>query len=180
MRLVSRDALRDRLENEMIPEDTQIASYILRSAYNDCRDEGTEPASREMYGALTEKERAMGFKRGPITDPRVIWDKDTDKWRSDLILDIKDTGAQTSSKFHEDALYFEECWEKIEDIIKKKKPHSWKRYVSVLRLKAEGARVKDIAEAEKLTPYRAASILSQSRRFVKNANKMQLLSFLYY
>jgi len=179
LRLIRRDALRERLMDGQSIEDTQLSSYILRSAYNDCRDEGTEPTSRELYGALTERERRNGIKRGPVTDPRVIWKRDSDKWDTAMIVEIRDTEGSGTNEAVIDAIYFEECWQKIEAIIKAKKPHAWKRYLAVLKLRAEGARVKEIAEIEKVSPYRAASIISEVRRVVREAKDGDLLNFLY-
>lgn len=179
LRLIRRDALRERLMDGQPIEDTQLSSYILRSAYNDCRNEGTEPTSRELYGALTERERRNGIKRGPVTDPRAIWKRDSDKWDTAMIAEIRDTEGPGTSEAIIDTIYFEECWQRIEAIIKAKKPHAWKRYLAVLKLRAEGVRVKEIAEIEKVSPYRAASIISEVRRVVREADDEGLLNFLY-
>lgn len=178
MRLISRDALRERLMSGQAVEDTQLSNYILRSAYNDCRDEGTEPTSREMYGALTEKERATGVKRGPVADSRVIWAKNSDRWDTATITEIKDTGSPMSTEAVQDAIYFEECWEKIEAIVREKKPHAWRRYVQVLKQRVEAFRVKEIAEGENVSPYRAASIIAEARRVVREAEEEGKLDFI--
>jgi len=177
-RLMHRDALRDRILSGMTIEDTQLSSYILRSAFNDCRDEGTEPTSREMYGALTDKERSSGTKRGPISDSRVIWAKDSDRWDASSISEIWDADGSYTQEATIDQIYFDECWGKIEAIVKAKKPHAWERYINILKMKAEGARVKDIAEAEKVSPNRAASIISEARRVIREASDENLLGFI--
>lgn len=179
-RLISRDALRERLLTGQIVEDTQLSSYILRSAYNDCRDEGTEPTSREMYGALTEKERALGVKRGPISDPRAVWTKDSDRRDTATISAIRDTEGHATREAIEDTIYFDECWREVEKLFQAKKPQMWRQYVDILKMCAESSktRVNDIAEAKGVTTYRAAAMLSEARRLVKSSRKINLRKFI--
>ena len=58
-RIIRRDALRKRIEEGKSISYSHLATFAVRSAYTDIRDSGTNPVTREMFHARTEKERAI-------------------------------------------------------------------------------------------------------------------------
>ena len=133
-----------------------------------------------MYGALTEKERATGVKRGPILDSRVSWQKNSDRHDTSTIAHIRDTESHGTREAIQDSIYFDECWREVEKIFKARRPQVWQQYVGILKMCAEGSktRIKDIAEAEGITPVKAAALLTEARKVLKAARKTNLRKFI--
>lgn len=171
MRLVKRDALRTRILEGMPITDEQLATYAVRGAYNDARNSGTDPVSREMYGARTERERAKGKKTGPISDNRLVWGRDEDSGEPYTWIDIADTGSSMSAEAMEDQLQLNDIMSVVVDHFKAKKPHAWARYVNVLNMKAVGSSLREIAAAENVGLFRAASMTAEMRRRLRDALK---------
>lgn len=176
-RLISRDSLRTRiLAGKNIP-DSLLATYAVRAGFTDIRDMGTNPVTREMFGARTERERAKGITISEtITDPRVIWGKDSDS-RSEIIDVAADPSSFGSIQNLIEWEDFQKCMADIEEVIRERKPRAGDRYMEVLRMKFSGFTVPEIAAEEGVTPFRAASIIAEARRCLKKARKEQALLF---
>ena len=56
---IKRDSLRDRIFSGIPISDCRIVGFIVNSAYNDCRNSGTNPVARALVGARTERERGQ-------------------------------------------------------------------------------------------------------------------------
>jgi len=170
LRLVQRDSLRERLLSGRLVPDTLLASYVVRSGYTDIRKMGTEPVCRELYGAKTEREREKGLKRNPLTDPRLVWGPGSGSDESLTVTDIEDTVSLDPAQKVMDEVDFEVIWADVEEAVKSRKPKAWARYLGVIKMRLDGWPVKEIAEAEGVSPYRAASIMAEARRCVRDAH----------
>lgn len=162
MRLIARDSLRDRLAAGHKITDQQIAMFAVRAGYTDIRDSGTNPVNRELFGARTEREREKGVVTMPITDPRIVWASPDSGEAPGTWIDIADTAAN-----QEDAVQFSQIWKRLEDTIRKHKPNVANRYLGILHAKVEGNTVKDIAEDENVSDFRATAMMSEIRRVLR-------------
>lgn len=161
-RLVRRDSLRDRLAAGHHITDQQIAMFAVRAGYTDIRDSGTDPVSREMVGARTEREREKGVVTQPITDPRVVWASPDSGEAPGTWVDIADNAPN-----QEDDMQFIQVWERLKDTIRKHKPNAADRYIGILRAKMEGNTVGDIANGEDVSNFRATSMMVEIRRVLR-------------
>lgn len=143
MRLIHRDALRERVVSGQNITDTHIATYVVRSAINDCRDAATEPLTRELYGARTAKERIEGQAAVSSADPsKVTWDADEGCWD-----DIVDPTPATAI---EDKMEFTEIWGALEKIVKQKYPKNWKQHMRFIKLRSEERTIQETATRMRL------------------------------
>lgn len=161
-RLIRRDSLRERLAAGHTITDQQIAMFAVRAGYTDIRDSGTDPVAREMFGARTEREREKGVVTNPITDPRVVWASPDSGEAPGTWVDIADNVAN-----QEDEMQFAQIWSRLEDTIRKHKPHAADRYIGILRAKVDGNTVNDIANDEAVSNFRANSMMSEIRRVLR-------------
>ena len=69
----------------------------------------------------------------------------------------------------DDWVQFDGIMEQIEDIVRRKKPKAWMRYVGIIRMRVSGFTVKEIAKEEGVSHHRAASIVAEARRCMKEA-----------
>jgi len=161
-RMISRDSLANRLEEGGVISDHALAMFAVRAGFTDIRDSATDPVCRELYGARTEKERDNGVVLPPSTDKRVTWS--TDEGESSVWLTIADDAAGP-----EDIVTFQRMWERLENTIRVKKPHVSERYINILRMRINGCTMKDIAEKENVSPFRAAALMAEVRRVLKSA-----------
>jgi len=133
MRLVQRDSLRERILSGMRIPDGQIASYAVRSAFNDCRDSGTEPVARAMCGARTERERDRDVNvYAPVTT-RLAWRRaevGADEFDD---FDVVDTTPGSL-----DVLSFNEIMDGLESIAHANHPDAALEIVEIFRTRAEG------------------------------------------
>lgn len=176
VRLISRDSLRERiLAGKTIP-DSLLATYVIRSSFTDIRDMATNPITREMFGARTERERKTGTSPGPIKDPRIIWTKDADGLATigDIAGDPLGVGGVQDLDEWEDFQKYMSC---VEKILKKKKPRASDRYLGILRMRVSGFTISEIAEEEGVTTYRAASMVAEARRCLRDARQKGALLF---
>jgi hypothetical protein len=162
LRLISRDSLAKRLADGYTITNAQVALFAVRAGYTDIRDSGTDPVCREMYGARTEREREKGVVTMPITDPRIVWAQPDDE-NAGTWVDIADNDTN-----QEDVLNFADIWQRLEDTIRKHKPNAADRYIEILRAKAQGSSINDIADTEDVSPFRAASMMAEIRRVLRS------------
>lgn len=175
LRLISRDALKKKLAAGEVITNEKLAFYAMNAGITDIRNDGTEPVSRELYGARTERERKQNIVMGPANDDRVVW-QDSEGEKSGAWLDLADTDSSMSAESTTSQLQFNSIWAQVQEAVRKKKPHAGDRYVNVLRLKASGLTVKEIAESEGVSPFRAASLMAEARRVVREASAEGLIS----
>ena len=166
VRLIHRDSLRERILQGRGFPDTLIASYMVRSGYSDIRKMGVEPVCREMYGARTEREVVNKIEMGELTDSRIIWGDDGfgDLQPQGLLDNTIDSLQEVN-----DHIDFEILWAEVEEAVRIRKPKAWPRYLGIIKMRASGWTVSEIAEAESVSIYRAASIMSEARRCLKGA-----------
>jgi len=191
MKLIQRDALRERILRGKNITDSHLATYAVRSGFTDIRRDGTEPVCREMYGAQTERERAKLreerarrqeenkdlYEARPSTSiasgRRVTWDKDDKDWKT--IADVEDTQAVDGDEAMAKRA-FDDLWERIEVVVRYKKPNAWKRYMTILRMVSNGWSVKEIAHAEGVSRNRAATLVAQARKCVREGRNSDMLA----
>lgn len=187
VRLIQRDGLRKKLEaGEKIHYST-IATYAVNSAFTDIRDFGTDPVTREGYGARTPKERqaisewvekkAKGDHEPSVGFSHVSSDAVSYSARDDhegidpSLFDVVDEPEHPV-----DRLNFEKVWTRLEDALKASKPNAWERYVGILKMQIlEDLPVKEIARREQVSPHRAATMLQEARRAVRDIGRSALL-----
>lgn len=176
MRLISRDALRGRIEaGEEIPND-KLAYFAVNAGFTDARNAGTDPVCREFYGARTERERKQHILVGPINDARVIRDiRDTEGLDAGSWADIEDVGSSMTADSTESMIQFKAIWSRVQRLVRVRKPHTGERYIQILRLKASGHTVKEIAQIQGVSTFRAASLMSEARRVVREARDRNTL-----
>ena len=177
LRLIRRDSLRKHLESGRKVTYTHIASYAVNSAFTDIRDAGTEPVTREMLGARTEKERRdlaafLKLKEEEDEGTRVgVLSKGIQIGESGDLVEVLDNRPMVSDILA-DRMCFEKVWHRLEKVMQVEKPHAWARYAGILRMQIlEGLSVKEIATVEKVSPHRAATMLQEARRAVRTASR---------
>ena len=187
-RLISRDSLRERLlENQGIP-DSLLATYTVRAAYTDIRDSGTEPVTREYFGARTERERATGTNKGLSVNPQAIWsrgpasqsvlwaeDPSGQKVLGDVVVHPRSFGGESVA---EEWLSFEDCMSQIEGLLRAKRTCVKDRYLEILRLQATGHSIHEIAAQTGLTNSHASAILTAIRQHLRNGYQRGALTAL--
>lgn len=164
-KLVRRNALKGRLDAGLAIPDHHIASWAIRSAIGDIRNDGTEPVAREMMGARTERERTKGIVLGDMTDNRLIWDKDEDgEVMGGTWADIEDTESPLTAQATEDSIYFGDVWGQLNGLMREVRTDAQgERYMKILQYKAAGMTYKEIAEKEGVTPHRATSLVAEAK-----------------
>lgn len=174
VKLVARDALAGRIAAGEPVKNHHIASWAVRSAYGDIRNDGTEPICRELYGARTERERKIAKAEALVpvsSDTRLVRSKsedDTVEW-----TDIADTDSQLSAGALEDAIQFEQVWGQIESLIHSKRSQLGEQHLSVLALKASGMSVKEIADDQGMSVFRATSLVAEARKAVQRTLRQE-------
>ncbi len=168
LHLIARDSLRERILSGRPIPDTLLATYAVRAGFNDIRDMGTNPVTREMFGARTERERAKGIVTTPISDSRVVWSKkDSD---SAVIVDVAaDPWANGATRNVDEWKDFQKYMANVEEVIRLKKPQAGTRYLGILRMKLSGFTTSEIATEEGISVVRAASMIAEARRCLKEA-----------
>jgi len=172
LRLIRRDSLRERiLAGKKIPN-SLLATYAVRAGYTDIRDEGKDPVARELYGARTQTEIQKGvLAKSPVGNNHVVWQKE--EGHAAEMLDI--SCSEDPLHVTEDWMQFEGVMEQVEDLVRHKKPKAWMRYVGIIRMRVCGFTIRDIASEEGVSTHRAASIVAEARRVVKEATTSQEL-----
>lgn len=154
LRLIRRDALRKKIENrEPIPY-SLVASYAVRSAFVDFRNDGTEPVCREQNGARTEKEvrtlRARGENPQQVTSRR-------SQSSQTILASLADPLDQASSV--EESIWFGQFWARFEGIIRDRFPTEAELYMKVLQARFEEDSVPTIAGRMGVNERRVRAIL---------------------
>jgi len=169
-KLVSRDALKSRLEAGSPILDHHIAQWAVHSAYADIRNDGTNPVAREMSGARTERERTKRIPISELNDPRIVWAKGKGQNSGTAqIADIEDRGGSLSASATEDTIQFAQMWSQVEQVVRSKVPGHADLYMTALRHRADGMTVSEIAEAENLTVSRAATLVREARHLARKS-----------
>lgn len=158
MRAIRRDSFAKVLSTGKSLPYSKVISYCVNSGRTDVRNMGTDPVCRTLYGAQTEKER----RDRPVcaVEPPKEKEKDTD---GNMI--------SGSTVLDEESLDFERIWKRVEESIEERKPGAWQRYAGLLLMQYEGYSRKEIAQAEGVTPNRAASMMAESRRLMRAARR---------
>ena len=176
MRLISRDALASRILSKTNIPHSWVATCAVRSAFTDARGDGTNPVTREFYGARTERERRKLKEQQPVetvpvcTDPRTrgTWtSSDSDQ----VMLEIMDSEGLGPATEVEWRLDFERTWSRITEAMQEQKPKAWERYLSLLEMKLRGKSTKQIASAAGVSNHRGASMLAEARAVCKEADR---------
>lgn len=170
-KLIHRNSLRGRLANGQGIPDSLIASWAVRSGRNDARGMGTNPVCRELYGARTDRERRVGVtplavpSSGEATAVRAVFRRD-DHGRA-TVADLAESRDVEQSVL--DGMEFEAMWGQLEQVMARKKPQAWRRYAGIVRKRAEGWSLQEIADGEGVSHHRAASMLAESRLVLREA-----------
>lgn len=161
LRSIERNSLRKLLSDSQEIPYGKIVAYCLNSGRTDARNMGTDALCREMFGAKTEKERRDAASQRE--------DGDAVQWEGCGNERARDTdGALIGGVAEdEDNLDFEALWRRIEECVQERKPQAWERYSRILALKAKGYTTREIAKAEGVSRNRAASMLAEARRCVR-------------
>lgn len=165
MRAIERNALAKLIAAEKVPY-SKVVAYIVNSGRTDARDMGTDALCREMFGARTEKERKEVRERRDegrdvqFEDCAVSRGQDTD---GNII------GPEGSTSLDDEALDFDLVWRQIETVVQDRKPQAWQRYANILSMKAQEYSTREIAKAEGVSRNRAASMLAEARRCVRES-----------
>lgn len=156
VRAIKNNSLRKLIAAEKVPY-SKVVAYCVNSGRTDARDAGTDPVMRTFYGARTEKERRerrddtqfedCGHERALDSDGNII-------------------GEDTTS-IDETEVDFDLVWAQIENVVHDRKPQAWQRYASILAMKAKGYSTKEIAKAEGVSRNRAAWMIAEARRCVR-------------
>ena len=168
LRLIHRDSLRNRIMLGKPITYSHLCTYAIRSAWTDARNSATNPVCRELFGARTETERKRMKEQGEtrrwrINDPRVSLRRHEDGVA--MLMDI----AVDDRDLIEDALFFQSVWDKLLDEIMVGKPRVWERYSMVLKVKLQGGGVHEVADVMKVSPSRATSMISETRKVLRRA-----------
>lgn len=170
LKLVRRDGLRKKILAGSKITYSHLASYAVRSAWSDARNAGTEPVERELYGARTERERRNWAKEGkPETrrtkaDKRIVWGRGADGEVGVVGVVDKACGVDLSFQQRKD---FEAMWSRVEAVMRAKKPLAWKRYAGILKMRYLGFSADEIAKAENVSTFRAASLIQEAKKAIR-------------
>lgn len=179
LRLIRRDSLRSRIEAGRKITPSHIATYAVRSAYTDIRDAGTEPITRVMLGARTQRERERLKEQSEsggqetlqvsFTGNGLVFDENKQ------FVDMRDA-APNASEVLADRRRFEQMWARLGEVLAESVPKAADRYLSVLKMQiVDGYTIKEIAAAENVSPVRANKMLAAARRVVRRAGIPALL-----
>lgn len=160
VRMIRRDAFAKILEDGGKVLYSKVVAYCVNSGRTDARDMGTEPVCREMFGARTEKERRERRETVPQfgEEQAVVWDTDGNFVPQDEIDFIDDSSID-----------FDRVWDQIVNVIHDHKPQAYKRYAGILAMRAQGYSTKEISQKEGVSRNRAASMLAEARRCVRDS-----------
>ena len=160
-KLIFRDSLTPWLAAGNPVENRHIAMFIIRSAFSESRDSGRNPICRELYGARTESERKKGVVLGAITDSRVIWSGEDHEGQGHW-EDLRDDAATP-----EEDMIFASMMDRIHSVIRERKPSVADRYIGIFEMRSQGLSLKEIAEQENVTSFRAAALMTEVRRVLR-------------
>jgi hypothetical protein len=166
LRAIRRDAFAKVLADGCDLPYSKVVAYSVNSGRTDARDMGTEPVCRELYGARTAKERremTTEERTGPVPSATVVYDTDENFVPPENTTTI------------DDGTDFDRLWNQIENAVEDKKPQAWERYAGILAMKAKGFTTQEIADAEGVGRNRAASMLAEARRCVRESLLPQAL-----
>ena len=161
LRAVRRNAFRKLLADGGKVPYSKVVAYCMNSGRTDVRDQGTDPISREMLGARTERERTM-VKKDEILEASKPMFLDVD---GNMFL--RDEAPQPINRIDEED--FRVLWSQIEGVFQKKKPRAWARYAGLIAMKTRGLTVKEIARSEGVSRNRASVMLAEARRCVRKS-----------
>ena len=161
LRVIRRDAFARMLNDGRTLPYSKVVAYCVNSGRTDARDMGTEPICREMFGARTEKER----RERSNTVPQFGDNKGT-SWDTDgNVIPPEDETVAIDDAAND----FDVLWRQIENVVHDHKPQAWQRYSGILAMKARGFTTNEIARAEGVSRNRAASMLAEARRCVRES-----------
>lgn len=153
-RLIRRDALRKKLENrEPIPY-SLVASYAVRSAFVDFRNDGTEPVCREQNGARTEKEVRTLKSAGE--SPQLPGSRRSQS--SQVVLATLADPSHSAASI-EETIWFNQFWSRFEQVIRARFPAEADLYMRVLQAKFDEDSVPTIADRLGVQERRVRAIL---------------------
>ena len=164
LKIMARDSFRERLLAGIIPTASHLASYAVNAGYTDVRDSGKEPVARAQCGAQTTSERKNGIKPALPSSLRSIPIHKSDGHLMDVDF-TNDAHSPEGEILRK--LSFDEFWEQVKAIIKKRKTAD--RDLRVLRMKIEGHTAKDIAAVEKIKPIQVNSIILKAEKYIRQS-----------
>jgi hypothetical protein len=141
-KLVRRDSLKEKIENNLPIYYKQLAVYAVNSAKNDMRDNGSNPVCRELHGARTDTEmkggKASSFHASGMISAVKRKDED-DKVFMEL---VDDTSSQMMESYIDYPDFMKELFNKIHPYFRKDTP----KVLKALELLADGESKQDIMD----------------------------------
>jgi Ni,Fe-hydrogenase III large subunit len=131
-RLIARDAFAKRLAEGGRISDKDIVVFAIRSGFTDIRKWGTEPVTRTLLGARTERERenlAKAGERNEVTarakrrtyNHQLVYDLDeSDPRQKNHWDEVVDEDSQMTAEAAEDRIYFEQMWSRMQKVLRVK------------------------------------------------------------
>lgn len=172
LRLISRDSLHNKLEAGAKIPDTLLATYAVRSGFNDIRGMGTNPITREMFGARTESEikKNKKYTTTAVVESRAVWVRDASgiPTVSDVTKDPLTTGGMQASDEWGDFQKYMAC---IEVILEKKNPRDGKKYLDILRKQISGYSISEISAQVGEPCQRIQQIATEARHCLIEARR---------
>jgi len=173
VKLISRNALKSRIMMGLPIPDYHIVQWAVRAAYTDVRNDGTEPITREMYGARTDTERARAKNsvdpenviQHTRKDPRILYGgEDSDgSW-----TDIRDDETTATSEAVDDNLLFQNVWDRVEAVMQTKTPLG-SHYMELLGKKATGCSIQELADGAGMPAKRMKALLTRAKRTARQS-----------
>jgi len=162
VRAIHRNALRKLLATGRKVPYSKVIAYCVNSGRSDARNMGKEPICREMFGARTEKERREMAQHG---DDVAFGEPTSSVLDTDGNLVPQEDSLPSTNETGSD---FDRVWQQIENVVHDHKPRAWERYAGILAMRARGFTTRDIAAVENVSRNRAASMLAEARRCVRD------------
>jgi len=171
-KLITRDSLRGKLLAGERIQDSLLGTYAVRSAYSDCRDWGTEPIERELYGARTETERHRERERDQETKPE---EQENPLWGTPEVnplvthfldqengWDVEDMAESAKARLVDDRITWEAIWSQVRATLKAR--HIGQA-AEILRLHGhEDMTVDEIGLQMGLPIHRVSVLLAQAQK----------------
>ena len=170
---IRRDAYRTRIEAGDPPRWGQITEWCLRATWSTFKKRARMPLFREGRGARTEKERENGTIRTDAliaSEHEVVIQSREEVGSPNLVVNevLVDTEAHHREMHRID---FDRGMSKIEEAFRVHKPGNHDRISRIWKLYAEGHTVEEIGQLEGVSRNRAASLLADVRKALRDAEQ---------
>jgi hypothetical protein len=175
---IARDSFSHRLNEGLAITDSQIVTFVIRSAFTDIRGWGKDPVTRVLYGARTERERdkAKAKKSDPITvcatstsESRLVFSAEEDTKKS--WIDVVDTESSMTPQAVEDQIQFNQIWTRVEKMLARKRGKHSSHFIDVARKRyVEGMTINELALSEQeLNPIITVGLVADVRNALQNS-----------